>query len=334
MELYEERYPEDADVIVLQRPTGMFQHQMISLLRKRGVAVVVDMDDDLAHVHPANPAFRMMSPRVVDPRAVAQAEQMAPVERGQVNPVRTNYHSWHNAGKACQAATLVTVTTPQLRSSYGAHGRVRVLPNYVPASYLDTPHDDGDLIGWGGSIHSHPDDLQVMGPAVANLVRREGARFETVGNPQGVGAALNLPGGDPVSPGDVGLDQWPVQIARFGIGVAPLASTRFNNAKSRLKPLEYAACGVPCVLSPAADYQAWADEAGAACVVASKPRHWEGALRALLRDPGRRQEMSEAGRAAAAANTIEGNAWRWAEAWASAYMIEHAAGAKVPAGAT
>jgi hypothetical protein len=151
--------------------------------------------------------------------------------------------------------------------------------------------------------------------AVADLVR-SGGRFETVGNPAGVGRALGLPA-DPAGPGDVTLDAWPSAIARFGVGIAPLAATRFNDAKSRLKPMEYAAVGVPAVVSPAADYQAWA-ALGDHCVVATKPKVWRAVLRDLTRDPARRVEMSEAGRTIAAANTIEGNAWRWLEAWADA----------------
>lgn len=328
MELYDEVYPPDADVIVLQRPTGLFQHQMITRLRARGVAVVVDMDDDLAHVEGTNPAFAMMSPKVIHPNHA----KLAPVERHRTEARVPNYHSWHHATKACRAATLVTVTTPQLRASYGAHGRVRVLPNYVPARYLDVPHVDSDTFGWGGSVHSHPYDLQRVGPAVANLVSKDGYQFCQVGDPRGVARALGLRE-DPDTPGDVSLADWPTALTRFGVGIAPLADTRFNNAKSRLKPLEMAAVGVPAVVSPAADYLAWSREAPDACLVAEKPRQWEGTLRALLRDAGRREEMSAAGRAAAAANTIEGNAWRWAEAWSAAYLIEHATPRAV-AGAT
>lgn len=318
-----DRYPQDADVFVLQRPTSYFQPQVVRLMREKGVAVVVDMDDDLAHIDGRNPAFKSLAPKVPRP----DASGMSPVDRNGAELV-PNLHSFHNATEACRAATLVTVTTPQLARFYGAHGRVRVLPNYIPAAYLTTPHEDSDVIGWGGSVHSHPDDLQQVGPAVARLVNG-GARFETVGDPAGVAKALGLRE-DPPSPGNVELHEWPARIARFGVGIAPLTSTRFNDAKSRLKPLEYAAVGVPSVVSPAADYVAWAAEAAGACLVARKPREWEGMLRALIRDPARRREMSEAGRAVAAANTIEAHAWRWADAWTEAVSIQRA---KVPAGA-
>lgn len=315
-----ENFPADADVIVLQRPTNTFLRQVIPMLQDRGVAVVVDMDDDLGHIDPRNPAHAALGRTVTRP--------VMDRVTGQVRPVTgPNPHSFHHAADACRMATMVTVTTPALAKVYGAHGRVRVIPNYVPARYLDITRVDSDLVGWGGSVHSHPDDLQQLGPAIARL-SRQGLRFETVGDPAGVARALGLPE-QPGGPGPVGLDDWPAAIARFGVGIAPLAPTRFNDAKSRLKPLEYAAVGVPAVVSPAADYRAFAAECPSV-VVAERPKAWEAALRTLTRDAGRRAEMSEAGRDVARLNTIEANAWRWAEAWSEAVKIERP---KVPAGA-
>lgn len=324
-EILEEGFPRDADVVVLQRPSNFFQPQLVGLLRARGVAVVIDMDDDLAHIDGSNPAFKALAARVPHP----QFEQLSPVDQSRMAGQRMvpNMHSFKHATEACRGATLVTVSTPQLADVYGAHGRVAVLPNQVPAAYLDIPHVDSDLIGWGGTAHTHPYDLQQVGGALARLVGT-GHRFETVGDPDGVARALGL-GADPGGPGIVGIADYPAAIAQFGVGIAPLADTRFNRGKSWLKPLEYAAVGVPAVVSPRDDYQRWAGLCGG-CVLAAKPKQWEGILRALARDPGRRQEMSEAGRAAAAGNTIEGSAWRWAEAWATAVDLQRG---KVPAGA-
>ncbi len=318
-----EGFPRDADVVVIQRPSQFFQQQLVSMLRDRGVAVVVDMDDDLAHIDGSNPASRALAAKVRHPNY----DKLSPVDKARTDPMVPNIHSFHYATEACRQATLVTVTTPALAKVYGAHGRVRVVPNQVPAAYLGLPHEDSDLIGWGGTAITHPYDLQQVGPSIAKLTQA-GHRFETVGDPAGVGRALGLRA-DPAGPGNVAIHQWPEAIARFGIGIAPLAVTRFNQAKSWLKPLEYAAVGVPAVVSPTEEYLRWATRC-AGCVVAAKPKHWQGILRALALDPGRRQDMSEAGRAAAAENTIEGNAGWWAEAWADAAELQRT---KVTAGA-
>jgi len=304
----EEKFPADADAIVLQRPTVKFLADMIPLARARGCAVIVDMDDDLGHIHPANPAFATLAKRIRHPESGVWLD---------------NPHSAPNAARACALATLVTVTTPLLAKVYanpGGAGTV-VVPNYIPGRYLDVEHVDSDLVGWGGSVHSHPDDLQQVGPAVGRLLA-DGGRFETVGRRDEVGRVLGL-AEDPPGPGPVGLDDWPMALSQFGVGIAPLADTRFNTAKSRLKPLELNAVGVPCVASPTDDYSGWAAES-AGTVLARRPREWGGLLRALANDPERRQEMSEAGREAARVNTIEGNAWRWAEAWQAA--VDHQRG--------
>lgn len=285
----------EGDVVVFQRPTARFMPQVAELLQARGVAVVVDMDDDLSTIHPKNGAFAQMHPR-----------------NG-----RRSGHSWHHVTDTCRVATMVTVTTVALARKYGAHGRVRVVPNYVPRQYLTVDHADSADIGWGGSVHSHPDDLQQVGPAIAKLVA-DGAVFRTVGDPREVGRCLGL-AADPPSTGPVAMGAYPASIGTFGIGIAPLASTAFNRAKSRLKPLEYSAVGVPWVGSDLPDYRAY-HEQGTGLIV-SHPREWEGALRGLVNDPGRRLELSEAGREVAARNTIEGHADEWAEAWWSAAQL-------------
>lgn len=311
-----ERFPEDADVVVLQRPTLGFLTEMIPLAQARGVAVVVDMDDDLGSIHPANPAFATLRPKVRHP------------EFGWV----PNPHRAQHAARACTLADVVTVTTERLAKVYAnRHGGALVVANRVPERYLAVEHTDSDLVGWGGSVHSHPDDLQVVGNAVAELVRA-GGRFGTIGMPDGVRERLFLDR-DPEFVGPVSIEEWPSALAGFGVGIAPLADTVFNEAKSGLKPLEYNAVGVPCVASPSPSYAAWAAES-AGTVLARRPREWSGVLRALAKDPQRRAEMSAAGRAAAAENTIEGHAWRWAEAWELAVSTRARRLSRAMAGAT
>lgn len=278
----------DADVVVLQRPTDKRIAEAIPVLRSRGIAVVIDMDDDLTCVHPKNHAYR-------------HAEMYK-----------------DNAAKACAAATLVTVTTPALAQRYGGHGRVRIIPNCVPKSYLDVPHKDSATIGWAGTIGTNPDGLQEIGPVIAKLMD-EGSRFKVVGPPDKVRETLGLRKSFR-STGYVTLRNWPIELARLGIGVAPLADTEFNAAKSRLRPLQFAAVGVPWIGSPADDYKAlWQQGCG---LLAETPEEWDKHLRELTKSPSLRYEMSEAGREVAKSNTIEGNAHWWAEAWDEALQIE------------
>lgn len=293
------RIPADADVLVFQRVTHKYLVQMIPIVRAQHVAVVIDMDDDLTCIHPSNPAFHMLHPSGPNPM-----------------------HAWHHTQTACDAATLVTTSTPALAKRYGTRTPARVLYNAVPQRYLDVEHEDSDLVGWAGSVHSHPTDLQVMGPAVAQHLQA-GGKFKVVGPIEGVHRALGISSDreiDSTSP--VKIEAWPLAINCLGIGVAPLADSRFNAAKSWLKPLEYAAVGVPCVASPRAEYSRLA-KLGVGRL-AKDPREWRRALRELTRWPTQRRELSERGREAARKLTIELNAWRWLEAWSEALELQRA----------
>jgi glycosyltransferase involved in cell wall biosynthesis len=113
------------------------------------------------------------------------------------------------------------------------------------------------------------------------------------------------------------LTEWPEAVATLGIGIAPLTDTKFNSAKSWLKPLEYSALGVPWVASPRTEYARL--HALGAGLLANKPRNWATQLRALINSAALRDDLSQRGREIAAQLTIEKNAWQYAEAWENAY---------------
>lgn len=285
-------YPRDADLIVLQRPTHQQLSQSVPILRERGVAVVIDIDDDLSCVHPSNPAWAVMHPRN-----------------------RNTPHSWNNVAYACRHATLVTVSSIALQQRYGTHGRVALLRNCVPQDYLNAPHDiDNVTVGWAGSTHSHPGDLKAVGHSIRSLVNDDLA-FMVVGDSTGSGRDLGLRE-DPPHSGAVDFGKWASAVTQIGIGIAPLLDTKFNAAKSWLKPLEYAACGVPWIGSPRAEYLAFKEEGCG--FIADRGQDWERLLRMLIGSRALREETALRGRAVATRWTYEANEWRWREAWASA----------------
>jgi hypothetical protein len=284
----------DADVVVLQRVTHAYMAQAVAIMRAKGIAVVVDVDDDLSSIHPSNPAWTVHRPGA-------------------------GLHSWHNLALACREATLVTVSTPALLDVYARHGRGHVLPNYLPDSYYGLPRTDSDVIGWPASFHSHPNDADPVGGAVARLVD-EGASFVMRGDSTGAGRAFGL-AADPAG-GGVPIEEWPSAVASLGVGIAPLADTKFNGAKSWLKPLEMSAAGVPWVASPRAEYARL--HAMGAGVLADRPRVWYRELKRLRESAALRAELSEAGRAVAEQLRLRDQAWRWMDAWARAYEMQQA----------
>lgn len=288
----------ECDVIVFQRVTHRRIAEAIPIIQRKGITVIIDMDDDLARIHPGNPAFTLLHPKTLrDPR--------------------TADHSWQNVQRACDLADYVTVSTPALLNRYARHGRGEVVYNYVPESYLTVPHRDSSVVGWGGSLHSHPDDLQVTGPAVQRHVR-DGGGFMVAGSGDGVSRTLNL--GDyemnvtgVTDPGK----PWAEALTQLGIGIAPLADTRFNEAKSWLKPLEYSSVGLPWVASPRAEYVRLHKTYGIG-LLAKTPNDWYRQLKRLAGNLTLRSELGAAARVAATGLTIEKHADEWLNAWTNA----------------
>jgi hypothetical protein len=288
---------DDSDVIVFQRVTHRFMAQAVPILRDKGTAVVIDIDDDLSSIHPSNPAYEAMHPRNEMRR-----------EPGKREPRR---HSWANLAEACRHASLVTVSTPGLLERYARHGRGRVIPNYLPDDYYRQPHEDSDVIGWPAALVSHPDDPSAVGGALARL-EHDGAAFRVVGDPTGCGRAFGLRE-DPPGASGVGVHAWPGEVARLGIGVAPLSDTRFNSCKSWLKPLEMSALGVPWVASPRAEYARL--HARGAGILAERPRVWYRELAALRASAGLRAEVAGRGREAAGKLRLADHFGEWLDAW-------------------
>lgn len=292
------KIPSDADVMVFQRVTSKMIIDGIDIMRKNGVAVVLDVDDDMSAIHPSNPAFAALSPN---------------------GGATTQEYDWNAARAACDRATMVTVSSDALLKRYAVHGRGRILYNGIPEVMTQIPHQEAmRTIGWGGSMHSHPDDPQVVGTAMTKL-QREGYAFKIVGPPRGTKEAFKLDR-EAMTTGPLAIEDYPHAITQLAVGIAPLNSTRFNQAKSWLKMLEYAALGVPCIGSPTDEYRR-IHSLGIG-LIAQSPRDWYRHAKLLLDNDIRRGEMSARGREIVQQLTIERNAWRWWEAWSDALAIE------------
>jgi hypothetical protein len=288
--------PEGADVIVLQRPAHVLQPQLIKMLRANGIAVVVDMDDDMSSIHPDNSAFRNYH-----------------------RHSRTPY-SWRTAEECCRLATMVTTSTRTLQRVYAGHGRGRVLDNYVPQICLTFERQETGLFGWAGTTQSHPNDLQVTGTVVSQLLE-EGFGFKVVGGRSKVQQALRLKE-EPDCTGTIELIQWIKTIAEtYDVGMVPLAPSSFNTAKSRLKGIEHMAAGVPFVASPREEYRRLNRESGCG-LLADTAKEWYRHLKRLLTDEVLRKEQAAMGKEYMQTQTYEANAYKWAEAWTEALRIQ------------
>lgn len=282
-----------ADVVVFQRPASYQMQQVIPILQEHGVKVVIDMDDSLSKIHPRNKAHAYYDPR-------------------------TNHkNNWMHAQAACDMADLVTVTTEALAEEYGHHGRVVIIPNHVPESYLNIKREPNELVtvGWAGWTANHPDDLYVTKGMINQALTATGAKFAGFGD-KDIFTQLQVRLRPPHELwGFTAIQDYPKRLAGLDIGLVPLANTEFNKAKSWLKGLECASLGIVPVVSPVGDYHNLIDLGIA--IPAATPKEWYDRVYELIVDNDYRQEMSEKCRTIAADWTIEGNSHKWWNAWSA-----------------
>lgn len=280
----------DADVVVIQRPARAHWTETIPHLQAAGVRVVVDVDDDFSAIPAGNIAAGHYDPRL-NPR-----------------------HNSEWIARACELADLVTVSTKHLAGVYGRHGRVRVLPNLVPESYLTLtpPNPLGGTVGWSGTVDTHPGDLETVGTAVRDaLAAHPGWLVHVIGTGKGVAKRLRV---ERVSgTGWLPFGAYAGELARLAVGLVPLQLNRFNRGKSCLKLAELSALGVPAVAAPIEDNQRL--HAHGIGLLADSPAQWRRHLDDLLGSDDYRAEVAGRSRAAMAALTYE----QWAELWLDAW---------------
>lgn len=281
----------EADVVVLQRPLSRQVFEVIGHLQDAGVAVVVELDDDFTSIHPRNVAWE------------------------KVQPHNDPHHNWRWLQRSCERADAFVCTTEILRKYKPENSTV--IPNYVPEWYttINSTYHQPPHIGWSGSLNVHPNDLPEVGSGVAQLVREGTHHFRVVGTGVGVPPQLNLPEEYDCKPTEwVPIEDYPNKMAEIDIGIVPLKLTDFNHAKSWLKGLEFAACGVPFVASATQPYIDLVSRYGIGAVVL-KQKHWKSQIARIDPEPDgiiARQKVLINDL------TIERRAEEWLRAWQSA----------------
>jgi len=100
------------------------------------------------------------------------------------------------------------------------------------------------------------------------------------------------------------------------IGIGHLKPSVFNAGKSSLRAVEFAALGIPAVLSAGPAYDGWVDH-GSTGLLIDPGDSWYDALHALAGDDIMRARMAQNAREKALDWTTEACIGRWVEAWNS-----------------
>lgn len=287
-----------AHVAVFQRPLRGVVFDVMRRLHDAGCTIVVDMDDDMLHFPPGHPLYRIL------PRWHPTGECVTVLEQ------------------ACELADLVTVPTPALAELYAPHGRYEIIPNCIPGDRLvaaqryrqqrTTP-----TVGYRGAVDYHGTDLEEVGHGVQRAQNEAGFEFVGIGSLD-ITKRMHVKGQN-VRWADL-HDYSPIgytaMLARIDIGLVPLRRCLFNEGKSDLAALEYAAHGIPTIASPTGPYLEL--ERQGLCRTARIPAHWHDAIIEHLDRWRDRNDLIDW----AASRTFELNAWRWTSAWEKA-MANH-----------
>jgi glycosyltransferase involved in cell wall biosynthesis len=289
-----------ADVIVTQR------HAVESLdaaealhrhCREHEIALLYDLDDDLLDIPPEHPDTNRLRP------------QAGVVER------------------LLRAASAVWVSTPRLRDRITRRGsKAVVVPNALderlwtdPPPIRPTRHGPVRVLFMGTATHDV--DFALVMPALTRLHQTFADRisFDLIG----VTVRHDLPEwAHSVSrPAIANLSypafvNWMSQLPAWDIGIAPLAETPFNDSKSAIKAMDYAALGLAIVTSDVAAYRDALADGVDGLLVSNTETDWLDALSRLVRDPALRVGLARGARAAFAERwTLAAQAAHRQDAW-------------------
>lgn len=282
------------DLAIFQRIGTARQVELVRALQVAGIAVAIDVDDALYCIDPDSGSYPAWNDR------------------------RSATH-WSNLEEACKRADLVTVTTDALARHYARHSRVERIPNGLPERAYFNPSPltaltDAVTVGWSGVASSHPHDLEVVGTALADVLAEDPQVYvKIVGDGVWAAGVLGVPNERLINKDRVALYAYHEALQGTDIGIVPLADTKFNQAKSSLKALEYMGVGARVIASPTPANIELSLTTGLS--IAKTPGAWATALRMEIARVRTDRAEGVVGGPDVWHMSILGRAEEWAAAW-------------------
>jgi glycosyltransferase involved in cell wall biosynthesis len=241
---------------------------LFRIMQAHGEKVVVDVDDFHFGIDPEN------------------------IAAGQTNPNKNpeNNRMFYEMG--IRQADLVTVSTAFLADFYLQRCRnVRLVRNALDIErYEMVNHPEVPTIGWIGATLWRSGDIEMLRAWLPAFVDDHGLRVHHAGHipgdPRHFAARAGLKRVDTKMMTLV--SRYPSLLTGFHIGLVPLKPSPFNESKSFLKGLEYAAAGIPFIATPTEEYRLL-HEAGVGRL-ADTPDEWRDHATELLDPAVRRLE--------------------------------------------
>lgn len=219
-----------------------------------------------------------------------------------------------------RVASAVTVTRKPLADVVRQHtdAPIYVLPNCIPEwllSWQKPAHPlkkhDTTIVGWSGSAHHRMDWENYAGRLVQWLQRTPQAILHLMGAAEYLGVHhREFPPGRVTATGWNGDIEQYFRSIPFDIAILPLKKHPFNESKSPIAALIYAALGIPVVASDVGPYHDFVvpNETG---LLFRTPGEMAQHLTTLMRDADLRAYMGANARFIATHHTFEKNSWKW-----------------------
>jgi len=279
--------------LIMDRQTP---HQIRLAQKNAKQTIIIDIDDYFDGLTPANKAYGLTDPE---------------------NNKKFNRDYYK---ESIHHADIITVSTPFLRDHYlQQRDNVVMIRNGVNSQQF-TPriHRPGKpVIGWAGSVSFRNNDLEQLQEWLPDLLEKHDLTFHHAGaaSHQCISKIIGIPKQrlttSPLCPINKYAD-----ALQFDIGLVPLNNIPFNEAKSNIKGLEYAAAGIPFIASDLPEYRLL-HETGVG-TLASTPEQWTLAVERLLDHKERKREAYKARMAVLGAWTIEHRASEWHDLFSGA----------------
>ena len=292
------------EYVVIQRWMDQHAPDCIAKGRRYGQVIINDIDDWWWGLSPKNRAFYGSHPKY-SPQA----------------------NTMHYA-KACANSDLITCSTPFLaekmhqktsNASLLVRNRVRV------DDFKQTDVSGAPIVGWVGTIAHRSGDLEILKGLIGPWCVQAGASVFHGGADNSQMTAmpsLGIPKGvrSKTMPMQT-IFNYPRLFTKFNIGIVPLSSVPFNEAKSAIKGMEMAAAGIPFIASATPEY-VWLRETHGIGFTASKPKEWLRYLN-VLSDEDARVKIGAEFRQRVQALSPEGLSDEWAGVLATAKAQRH-----------
>lgn len=262
------------DLVFLHRLMHKGLHEHVRLARAAGQVVVNDLDDWYWGLDSSNQAFLASHPKY------------------------NQHEDRYSYRKTLAASDLLVVSTPYLSSRIAdvVKTKIIVVENTVEVDRF-TPIEMTDsmvpVVGWVGSTNHRSSDLETMRGILSPMWVRKEIRLQHSGyhpNMRSYAEAIGVPeAAVEIKLPLASHDDYPAMMT-MDVGIVPLRHTPFNQAKSYIKGLEYAAAGIPFVAQSIDAYDQLRTQYGFG-ITARKASEWIKMLR-RMRDPLFRAEES------------------------------------------